>query len=240
MAQKKPNKATEKQIVYAAAKRHGIPGWLLWGIYGAENSWDPTNGVQFGLIETTYPQLNGGHGRTVKDPNNIIETSDVAAELIASLAKERGGIGQAVLAYSGNEYSISHPRELASSNSSQGKMVDLFGTLGEIFGNPGGFGGQESYSGAGAGASGLVNKLAEETGGFGLSGLLTPLTTIAEVFKSVGELLFTPEGWVRLGKLIGGAILFLWGLNTLVQGSKVAGKTSSGIGKALEIAAVVK
>lgn len=235
----KAKPASEKEVVYAAAKRHGIPGWLLWGMYGAENSWDPNNGVQFGLIETTYPQLNGGKGRTVKNPRNIAETSDIAAELIASLKKEHGGLAGAVLAYSGGEYSISHPQQLANSNSSKGAMVpvslleeaiggSLLGPLGKAVGGAG-------ILGEGAEAAG--GALAEATG---LDGLLGPLEDVGQFFRAAGELLFTPEGWVRLAKMVGGAILFLWGLENLIGASKVVNKTTSTAGKVAEIAALVK
>lgn len=39
------------------------------------------------------------------------------------------------------------------------------------------------------------------------------LADIARFFVGLGELLLTPEGWLRLGKILGGAILVLWGLN---------------------------
>ena len=48
-----------------------------------------------------------------------------------------------------------------------------------------------------------------------LEGIARVLESIARFFVGLGELLLTPEGWTRLGKIIGGAILLLWGLNRL-------------------------
>lgn len=64
------------------------------------------------------------------------------------------------------------------------------------------------------GAGNAPNPLEDITG---LGGLAEALSGIAGFFVGLGELILTPEGWKRLGKMIGGAILVLWGLNTLMK-----------------------
>lgn len=61
-----------------------------------------------------------------------------------------------------------------------------------------------------------------EPGGGGSDGPLIPnwvpnLEAIAQFFVGLGELLLTPDGWKRLAKVIGGAIILLWGLNVLMK-----------------------
>lgn len=48
---------------------------------------------------------------------------------------------------------------------------------------------------------------------------LVGLGDIAKVVEGFGELFLTREGWLRLGKLIGGAIMFIWGLRIVVRES---------------------
>ena len=48
-------------------------------------------------------------------------------------------------------------------------------------------------------------------------GALGELGDVVSFFKHGGELLFTEQGWLRLGKIFGGSILLLWGLRILVQ-----------------------
>jgi hypothetical protein len=43
------------------------------------------------------------------------------------------------------------------------------------------------------------------------------LERIAQFFAGLGELLLTPEGWGRLAKLIGGALLLAFGINRLAK-----------------------
>lgn len=238
--------ATEKQVVYAAARKHGVPGWLLWGIYGAENSFTLGNGVTFGLIESSYPQI----GRTVKDNNNLAETADIAADLLASLKKEDGSWPAAVAAYSGNSYDISHPRALARSHPQQGNKVNVDLELGPLGSIPlpgpninpldplGGLGGQVGEALEGTGIPG-VQQLGEV--GSGLAGIAQAIKGIAAFTIGLGKLLLSPEGWLRIGKLIGGAYLLFKGLNIIVQASTgvdVAKGAKSAVKKGGELAAL--
>lgn len=45
------------------------------------------------------------------------------------------------------------------------------------------------------------------------------LQPIAAFFVGLGELILTPEGWLRLSKMIGGGILLFWGLRIVVSES---------------------
>lgn len=75
-----------------------------------------------------------------------------------------------------------------------------------------------------------------------LSDAANALTGVNAFFTGLGELILTPEGWVRSGKLVGGSILVFWGLRVVVRVStgtdpvKAATDTAK---KAVETAAVV-
>lgn len=245
--------ASEKAVVYAAARRHGIPGWLLWGVYGAENSWNYSNGVPFGLIEGSY------NGRVFHN-SGLPEAADLAAEVLARLKKERGSLSAAVTAYSGGDYNINHPKELARSNHSNGNIIPVDLHLGLPFGgphatvplpgpdinplNPGEglqkdlFGG---IFGLGEGALGGIGSAEIPV----LSPIADSLKNIAAFFRGLGELLLTPQGWLRIAKIGGGAILFLWGLKIFIRNStgvdvaKQGSKVKSTVAKAVDAAAVV-
>lgn len=203
-------KATQKQIVYGAAERHGVPGWLLWGIYGAESTWG-TNGTNyFGLIEGSYS------GRTVRSTTNLAEDADIAAELLARLKREHGSWAGAVSAYSGGEYSISHPKELSRGGGQQAsQLVDYnpleFGQgLLEKLPIPGlGFGaGNALEQGGGQFAEGLENT--------GIPGI-QQLGEIGKFLSELSKLVFTPEGWLQIGQVTGGIILIGWGVHHLIS-----------------------
>lgn len=65
------------------------------------------------------------------------------------------------------------------------------------------------------------------------------LDGIAKFFVGLGELLLTPDGWKRLGKLLGGVALLLWGLNGLAN-VFTGTKPIEGAAKLAAVAAVVK
>lgn len=75
-----------------------------------------------------------------------------------------------------------------------------------------------------------------------LEKLTVVVEAIARFFVGLGELLLTPEGWVRLGKLVLGAAVVLWGLSKLAGqlggGARVAERTArSGLKSAASAAA---
>lgn len=80
-------------------------------------------------------------------------------------------------------------------------------------------------------------------GAAGIPGIGEPLksvTDIAAFFAGLGELLLTPEGWLRLAKLVGGAILTLWGLHIIIRestGTDVVKTGKNVASKATELAA---
>jgi hypothetical protein len=74
-----------------------------------------------------------------------------------------------------------------------------------------------------------------------VSDLANSLRNIAAFFRGIGELILTPEGWLRMGKLLGGILLLLWGLRIIIREStgtdpvKTATKT---VAKGAEVAAL--
>lgn len=73
--------------------------------------------------------------------------------------------------------------------------------------------------------------------GVSLDDPLEALKNIAAFFTGLGELLLTPEGWARLAKLIGGAILVLWGLRVVIKESTGTDPVGTAI-KGAELAGV--
>ena len=79
-----------------------------------------------------------------------------------------------------------------------------------------------------------------------VSDLANSLRNIAAFFRGIGELLLTPEGWLRMGKLLGGAILLFWGLRIVIREStgtdpvKAATKTAAKGAEVAALAATVK
>jgi hypothetical protein len=205
-------------------------------MYGAENSWDYSNGVPFGLIEGTY------NGRTFHN-SGLPEAADLAAEVVARLKKERGSLSAAVSAYSGGDYTIAHPKELARSHPSGGNVIPVDLHLGVPFGphltvpapgpnvNP--FFPSEGLLEGGAGD---LLKKGVESGAEVLG-----LKPIAAFFIGLGELILTPAGWLRLAKIGGGAIMFFWGLRIFIRNSTGVDAVKSGksvVSKAVDAAAL--
>lgn len=249
---KAQTRATKRQVVNAAARKHHVPPWLLWGIFGAESTYGTNGTNDFGLIEPTYTMYNG-KTRSPKDTTDVAESADIAAELLYSLKQEHGSWAGAVAQYA--PYDISHPRELARGGQEQGReMVDLKTPLGTIpapgptldFTNPLGplspinpLEGIPSVTNPLGGAS-ISNPLG------GIEALGESVNDIAAFFVGFGELVLTPEGWLRLAKLIGGAGFIIWGLRIVVREStgtdpvKAATKTASKVAETAAVVATVK
>lgn len=237
----KSRRATEQSVVRAAAVRHGVPPWLLWGIYGAESTYGTNGSNYFGLIEPEYKMANG-NSRRPKNTADLAESSDIAAELLASLKQETGSWAGAVSRYA--PYDISHPRELSKGGQdSARKLVDapfhlpLPGPLdpGNIWEEAEGVGGAIGGLFGGGGPS-LPGKAGE------IEGAIGGVADIAKFFVGFGELLLTPEGWARLAKLIFGAIAILWGIDLLIRqttGSDIASGTKR-VAESAAALAVVK
>lgn len=82
-----------------------------------------------------------------------------------------------------------------------------------------------------------------------IPGVSNPLEFIKGVnafFTGLGELILTPEGWLRLGKLLGGSILLFWGLRIVIREStgtdpvKATTNTAKKAGELALLAATVK
>lgn len=78
--------------------------------------------------------------------------------------------------------------------------------------------------------------LKTDAGALGID--LGPFFAIPAFFKGFGELVLTPEGWLRLAKLLGGSIFILWGLRIVIRES-TGSDPVKGAAKAAEAAAVV-
>lgn len=84
----------------------------------------------------------------------------------------------------------------------------------------------------GGGSGGLTGKAGEIEGG---------IRGVAAFFVGLGELILTPEGWLRLAKLLGGMYLLLKGLNLVIRestGTDIAGSAKKAAETATVIAAV--
>jgi hypothetical protein len=240
-------KATKKQVVSAAARKHHVPPWLLWGVFGAESTYG-TNGTNyFGLIEPEY-KMSNGNVRRPQNTANLPESADIAAELLWSLKQEHGSWAGAVAQYA--PYDISHPKELSHGGRSEGRQfVDLKTPLGTVptpgpdfdFTNPlgplspvnplEGIPNIQNPFGA-AGADLGSNPLA------GVEALARSVNNISAFFVGFGELVLTPDGWVRTGKLVGGSILIFWGLRVVVRVSTGTDPVKAGK-KVAETAALI-
>lgn len=233
---KAPARASKYSVVSSAAKRHGVPPWLLWGIFGAESTYGTNGSNYFGLIESEYRMANG-NVRRPQNTANLAESADISAELLASLKQEHGTWAAAVAQYA--PYSISHPRALSRGGKQEAsELVDIETPLGNI-----------PFPGPNINPNPLHSLGIEQAGealGIETPSITNPFGGISEIasdLKGMFSLLFTPEGWLQIGQVFAGVILIGWGTHQLIKvstGTNVVRK-STGLGvKAAEIAAVVK
>jgi len=97
-----------------------------------------------------------------------------------------------------------------------------------------GFGGGGDIIGKGAGA-------VAEAGIPGISEIAGAVQGVNAFFTGLGELILTPEGWLRVAKLGGGSILIFWGLRVIVRestGTDPVKAASSTVKKGAELAAL--
>lgn len=226
---KTAKKTTKRKATEKIFESFGLPGWLGWGTAGAESTYGTNGNYAFGGIDLP----NSGNG------NYWVEARE-SAKAYKGLVEQYGSVEAAIPHYSGNSYTISHVKQLAGQGLSEGgERVDA-SLLEDIPGVGPTFKLGEQLGGA-IGIPNPLEKGAEALGEVsGLSGIVQPFLTISEVFKVVGELLFTPQGWLRIGKIVGGAIFFLWGLEKIMAGSSPGRGPVSGLAKDAAVAAVVK
>lgn len=80
----------------------------------------------------------------------------------------------------------------------------------------------------------------------GIEALAKSVNNIAAFFVGFGELILTPEGWLRLAKLLGGGYLLFKGLNIIIREStgtdpvKAATKTATKVAETAAVVATVK
>lgn len=224
---------TKRKATEALFESFGLPGWLGWGTAGAESTYGTNGNYAFGGIDLP----NSGNG------NYWVEARE-SAKAYKGLVQQYGSVSAAVEHYSGGEYGVSHVKQLARGGVSQGGERVSANLFEEFLGDLPGAGPGLKFGTEAGNALGVPNPLekgAEALGeATGLSALAQPFITISEVFKVIGEILFTPQGWLRIGKLVGGAILLLWGLERLIAGSSPARGPVSGLAKDAAVAAIVK
>lgn len=94
----------ERATIEAIFQERGLPGWVGWGIYGAESSYGKAahdGGFGFGLIEPSYNGKSPRAGQTYYN-------AEISADTVKGLLKSSGGLDQAIEDYAGHEYSLSH------------------------------------------------------------------------------------------------------------------------------------
>lgn len=210
---------TPKQFTAVAAAKYHVPFWLLWGIAGAESTWGAGGTNLFGLLDAAEGV----------DVSNWQAASMQSAKTLAGLRKQWGSWGAAVQHYSGNSYTIAHPKELAASkgvtprnSNTQAETIltDIKTPFGTVpfpgptldFTNP--LGPLNPINPTELGIPDIQNPLGAGSGG----SLISWPGEILEAAQSVTglfTLLQKPEFWIRAGEAIGGAILVYMALKNL-------------------------
>ena len=75
----------------------------------------------------------------------------------------------------------------------------------------------------------------------GISDLAKSIQGVNAFFTGLGELILTPEGWLRTGKLVGGSVLIFWGLRILIRestGTDPVKAATNTVKKGAEVAAL--
>ena len=94
-------------------------------------------------------------------------------------------------------------------------------------------------------AEGIINPLGKIAGvpGVGeIGNAVSGLGDLVSFFQHASELLFTEQGWIRIGKMGGGVILILWGLRVVIRegtGSDPVRSVAKAGEKAAEVAGTV-
>lgn len=113
---------SNKAAVQVAANKHGVPSWLLWGIYGKETRFGQdvatsSAGAEgsFQFLQSTaasegYPYTNA------TDPATFAAQADAAALYLSQLKSEFGSWAAAVQHYSGGGYTLADVQSEAAGN----------------------------------------------------------------------------------------------------------------------------
>jgi hypothetical protein len=222
--QKTRNKRRQRQqapssgasVIAEAARRWGVPLWVLVGVKLMETGNDLSAANPF--------QFEPGTARSagVKDVNNLHESANGAARLLASYHRKYGSWNAAFEAYNGGEgavgggyaYTAKDVKaklhefggdELTSTRKFASFGGDVLGLLGEIFkpgapGQPGGdTGGLE------------LGKKAEGAAGSTIGGIGSALGSVGDFFA----ILTDGQTWIRILETLAGAILLYIGLRSL-------------------------
>jgi hypothetical protein len=190
-------------VVEGIFHAYGLPGWLGWGTYGAESSYGATtSGHFFGLIESSY---------SGQRPNGeLVHDTEISARLYKQLVGQYGSVAAAVPHYSGNSYTASHVESL-------GKV----GGKGKVLGGP------ETVNAAVHLGPLQVwpPPLLESINPFEWLkpnlGETPPGKEVQRVGGGIGslegliEILTNTQTWLRVGEVLGGAVLIYLALKAL-------------------------
>lgn len=236
---KAPRPATPKAITAASAAEFGVPFWLLWGIAGAESTWGRGGTNLFGL-------LDAAEGANISDWRSA---SHQAAKTLRGLHDSYGSWPAAVEHYSGNSYTIGHPKELAgdegvtprNSQAVQERVLaDIETPLGTIplpgpnlnFNSPfGPLSPLNALPNIGPSIPGIPG-LGTTGGTGGLGGLIQfpeQFLQAAAASTALLSMLTDVNFWIRVGEAIGALILIYMGLHALTgQGPSASGAVETG------------
>lgn len=173
-------------IVDAAAKKWGIPGWVLWGVYGME--------TDFGANVTTssagavgsfqfLPSTAASYGYPVSnatDTGTFTAQADAAAHYLSDLFKRTGSWNSALESYSGGGYGEAQVQAKGGTKAITASKIPLVGPV--------------------IGAAESAASTASDTA-----------SAIGDIFTW----LTTPSNWLKILKFIGGAVLVFLALKEL-------------------------
>lgn len=209
------------QILVEAAKRNGVPLWVLVGVKLIET------GTGSGVGEVSSAGAQGpfqfepstAKSMGVRDPNNFGEAANGAAALLAANRRQFGSWNAALEAYNGGPGAVGQGyayteadvkaklRENGLSQLAGGAVpVTFLGNLQNHLSQL--FGGQAAQA--------LGETLGEGIGkGEGLTNPLEPGLKAVGTIGDLISLLTNGETWIRLGEILAGALLLYLGLKGL-------------------------
>lgn len=208
---------TRQQIVAEKAAKYQVPESVLWGVYGVETSHGSNVSTSsagakgaFQFIEGTAKQYNYPYTNT-QNEQIFAAQADSAAHYLSDLKREHGTWDGALKAYSGGGYGWSQ----VAAASGERQNAGLFFEFNPLH-IPSPFNPLKAPNPLGAGEA-LVEGV-EGLGGVGgaVSSAGSAISGIAEAFGTIEEWLSNP---LRIVKLVGGSILVVTGLHTLVRSS---------------------
>lgn len=226
-------------MIRAAARRYGVPAWILYGVWGIESTFGQNPAAQspnsasaegdFQFIPSTAAAYN-------VDVNDFVSSAFGAAHYLSDMKRDRGSWSEAIVGYGGG-YTLADVASMARKTPASAKFADLKlpGPIPDVplpgpdFGLPGLGGGVPSIPGLG------------DLGG--LAGIFAPFPQTLFLTSGFLSLLLSVEFWIRAGESIAGMVLIHMGLKGLtgqgVPGAEAGIKAGKTAGEAAVAAALV-